>query len=264
MEQIAEREDSVYRDARRILSISERLRESFVNDFAVASECTKTVFAGPNFDVASIRPRRRRQPGAPPTVLFVGRQFVRKGGDLLLAAFARVRREIPSARLIIVGPRDLREVPGGVMFRGFINKDTPEGLRELEDLYEQADLFCMPSRFEGFAISFLEAMLFGLPCVSTWPRWTPPEMIRDGETGFAVEPEDTDALADRMLQLLRDPELAQRMGAAGRARVEKHFTWSAVAQSIDEALQQVVHEKSRHTCSRMSDCLERSIQSPPR
>jgi alpha-maltose-1-phosphate synthase len=238
------RERRIYAGAAAILTISDRLRTSFIEDFGVRHERVSTVFAGPNFDPALI-PARQRHASSPPTVLFIGRQFMRKGGDLLLRSFALVRERVPDARLVIVGPTDLKVDQAGVDFRGFINKDLPAGQRELLELYAAADVFCMPSRFEGFAISFLEAMLFGLPCVSTWPSWTPPEMILDGETGYTVEPENEAALADRLALLLLDPELAIRMGERGRRRVQEHFTWPAVARRMDAVFESVLQQGGR-------------------
>jgi alpha-maltose-1-phosphate synthase len=239
-DQIHRREAQVYRGAAAILTISERLRESFIEDFEIPPDRVTTVYAGPNFDTSEIPIRPPRREATPPTVLFIGRQFFRKGGDLLLKAFQGVRRRLPDARLVIVGPTEAPAAQEGVEFRGFIDKSTPEGETELRSLYSDADLFCMPSRFEGFAISFLEAMFFGLPCVSTRAPWTPPEMIVDGETGFLVEPEDVGALEDRMVQLLSDPELALEMGRKGRTRVEENFTWPVVAQRMEAALKKSI------------------------
>jgi alpha-maltose-1-phosphate synthase len=232
---IRARELLVYRNADAILTISERLRESFIQDFGIPADRVLTVYAGPNFDTAAGPPPASSK-NPDPTILFMGRQFHRKGGDLLLAAFRLVKEEIPDARLVIAGPTDLAVEQPGVEVLGFIAKDTPSGEQELRRQYSEAHVFCMPSRFEGFAISFLEAMWFGLPCVSTHPPWSPPEMIVDGETGFTVAPEDTSALAARLVLLLRDGRLASDMGERGRRRVLELFTWPAVALRIEAAL----------------------------
>jgi alpha-maltose-1-phosphate synthase len=232
---IRQREEKVYHRAAKIMTFSERLRESFIEDFGISRADVTTVYAGPNFETDKVDQRPPRGPNAVPTILFVGRQFARKGGDLLLRAFRLVRESIPNARLVIVGPSTPIEAEG-VDFRGLINKQDPEGERLLLTLYHDADVFCMPSRYEGFAISFLEAMLFGLPCVSTRPPWSPPEMILDGETGYLVESEDAEALASRLVQLLSDRDEAQRMGEKGRERVLANFTWPAVGKRIERVL----------------------------
>jgi glycosyltransferase involved in cell wall biosynthesis len=96
-------------------------------------------------------------------------------------------------------------------------------------------VFCLPTRFEPFGIAFLEAMHWGLPCVGT-DTGAVAEMIVDGDTGYAVPPDDVDALERSLCRLLRDRQLARRMGNAGRARVLSHFTWPAVVDRMSRVL----------------------------
>jgi len=232
LDAILRRERAVYQNATGIFAIHERLRRSFIDDFQIPEGRTRAVYAGPNFDVAHVPPRTSLPGGRPPTVLFVGGQWERKGGDVLLAGFERVRSTIPAARLIVVGPPE--SVRGAnVEWLGYLNKDTPEGWRALVDAYQRADVFCLPTRFEPFGIAFLEAMWFGLPCIGT-DVWAVPEIVIDGDTGFTVPPEDPDQLADRLCSLLTDRKLAAAMGQAGRRRVKAVFTWPAVTARMME------------------------------
>src|SRR5690606_12176833 len=121
----------------------------------------------------------------PPTVLFIGRQFERKGGDLLLRAFARVRRALPEAELLIIGPAEIPGDHAGVTSLGFVSKDRPGGWEAIAEAYRRADVFCLPTRFEPFGIVFVEAMHFGVPCVGP-DAWAVPEIIDDGRTGLTV------------------------------------------------------------------------------
>lgn len=238
------RESRIYAQALRIFTFSRRLTESFVEDFGVPPHRVMTVGAGPNLDAATIPyPRQPRPPEAPPTILFVGRQFERKGGDLLLKAFARVRNELPDARLLIVGPPDLRVDQPGVTALGFLRKDVPEQELRLREAYTEADVFCLPTRFEPFGVVFLEAMLYGLPCIGP-NAWAVPEMLVDGETGIIVPPEDVDALTEGLLQVLRDPEKARRMGEAGRERAVSRFLWSSIVKSIAGELEAALQRRS--------------------
>jgi len=232
LDAIARREESVYRSAAAIFTISERLRRSFIEDFGLPSCKVHTVYAGPNFDLASVDySRPPGQPSSHPTVLFVGKRFERKGGDLLLEAFARVRRRIPEARLLVVGPAQLAVSSPGVECLGFLDKDVPEDWQRLMGAYTAADVFCLPTRFDSFGIVFLEAMYFGVPCIGS-DVYAVPEIIADGETGFVVRCDDVDMLADRLLRLLANRDLARAMGRAGRERVETCFSWSAVADRM--------------------------------
>ncbi len=236
LKRVWQRERRVYEGAIRIFTISEVLAESFRGEFGIPEDRVVPVYAGPNLDpsrVPGVESTDRES--APPTVLFVGRQFERKGGMLLLDAFARVTEKIPDARLVVAGPDDVPTTDPRVINLGFLDKDVPGERTRLERAYVEADVFCMPTRFEAFGVVFLEAMLYGLPCVGP-DAWAVPEMIVDGETGIVVPPEDPGALADALSTLLRNPSLGQRMGEAGRARALSEFTWRAVIERMQNAL----------------------------
>jgi glycosyltransferase involved in cell wall biosynthesis len=163
-----------------------------------------------------------------------------KGYDKVIRALPEIQRAIPDVHYILVGKGDDRQrveqlidhvgVRAYTTLAGFVPDE------ELSDYYNLCDVFAMPSKREGFGIVFLEAMFFGLPCVGP-NAWAVPEMILNGETGYTVPPDDTTALADRLVTLLTQPELAQRMGEAGRARAQSTFTWPAVVEKMLNSLQ---------------------------
>lgn len=233
---ITRRETKVYKNAAAIFTLSERLRQSFIDDFAIDPTKVVTVHAGPNFDLDSFQPPPSPPQREQPIILFVGKQFERKGGPQLLEAFRRVRRQVPSARLVIIGPDEIPGSNPGVECLGFLHKDRPLEAKRLAQAYAEATVFCLPTKYEPFGIVFLEAMFFGLPCVGP-NAWAVPEMIVDGETGFTFDSEDTNALGDRLLRLLTNAPLARRMGAAGRVRAQQSFTWTAVVDKMLERLE---------------------------
>jgi glycosyltransferase involved in cell wall biosynthesis len=112
-----------------------------------------------------------------------------------------------------------------VIFKGAVSDE------ELIDLYKGCDVFLMPSRQEGFGIVFLEAMAFKKPVIGGNHGGTP-EVVLHKETGFLVEHGDVDDLARRIATLLDDPELCQRMGEAGRRRVEENYTFESLRRSL--------------------------------
>ncbi len=233
---VRERELRVYRQAAGIFTLSEHLRRSFIEDLGLPPARVHAMLAGPNFDAARIPSTLPRDAeDHPPTILFVGRQFHRKGGDVLIEAFRRVRERIADARLLIAGPSSLELPQPGVTVLGDLNKNQEAGWAALVAAYGSADVFCLPTRFEPFGIAFIEAMYFSLPCVGT-DAWAVPEMIAEGETGFTVPIDDVDALADRLLRLLGDRALARRMGRAGRARAERQFTWEHVIRRMMQVI----------------------------
>lgn len=235
---VREREARVYVGASAIFTISERLRRSFIEDFAIPEQRVRAVHAGPNFDVDAFVGGATPE-STHPTILFVGRQFRRKGGDVLLSAFADVRERFPDARLIIIGPEELADVPAGVEHWGFLDKDEPNDRKRLIEAYRSADVFCLPTRFEPFGIVYLEAMYFGLPCVGT-NVGAVPEMIADGQTGFTVPVDDKQLLAERLTWLIEHRAQAQAMGRAGLERARDHFSWRAVIDRMMETIGEVL------------------------
>jgi glycosyltransferase involved in cell wall biosynthesis len=238
IEEVRAREAGVYARASVVFSMSHAARASFIEDFHIPADRVITIHCGPNMDLVD-DVQRGDSPGARPTVLFVGRDFGRKGGDLLLRAFPEVRRHVPDARLVVVGGRSSDVQPEWVEYRGYQNRSTAGGLAGMDRAYREADVFCLPTRFEAFGTSFVEAMFYGLPCVGPG-AWAVPEIIAHGETGLVVPPEDPPALAGALVRLLSDPMAARRMGSAARARALEHFTWTDVVARMVQAMEPLV------------------------
>ena len=166
-----------------------------------------------------------------------------KGVDTLLAAWPLVLRSVPEAELVVVGdgpdrPRLEREaarlVPDGrVRFAGRLDD------RALAEAYTQAAVFALPARTrighgaagEGFGLVFLEAAAAGLPVVAG-NGGAIPEVVRDGETGLLVDPESPKEVAAAIVRVLRDPDLARRMGEAGRRLVQEEFSYERFCERL--------------------------------
>jgi glycosyltransferase involved in cell wall biosynthesis len=250
---IRRREMRVYQGAAAIFPLSRRLARSFIEDFAVPEDRVRPIYAGPNLDPTSLRPidAHRRDEKRPPTILFVGLQFQRKGGDLLVESFRRVRAALPDARLLLAGvPAGFITDPG-VTCLGVLDKHRPEEAASLAAAYASSDVFALPTRFEPFGIAFVEAMHFGLPCVGP-NAWAVPEIIDDGETGYTIAIDDVEALTDRLLRLLRNPGLARALGASGRRKAEQLFTWPRVVDRMTAVLTAIV-DRSQSTGQRWND-----------
>jgi alpha-maltose-1-phosphate synthase len=216
------REQLVYRGATAIFTMSEHVLDSLVGDYGVDAQRVHVVGAGPNVEPEA------RTGGAPQekAILFVGRNFLPKGGQTLLEAFRRVRRDHPDARLWIVSSSVPTDLPDGAVFHGLLSREA------LAPLYARATVFALPSLREAFGLSFLEAMAFGLPVVGSRIEAIP-EIVSEGETGLLVPPSDPDALARAIGELLADPLRARLLGAAGRARVAERYGWG---RAVDRML----------------------------
>ncbi len=175
--------------------------------------------------------RPPHHPLRPPVILSVARQYPRKNTQALIRAMEQVARTVPRARLHIIGDGPERGRLQALSERlGLADRITffgPVDDTTLKNAYRQADLFCLPSRQEGFGIAFLEAMAAGLPVVAGSVAAVP-ELVDHGRTGMLVPPNDTEQLATALIHLLTRPELRRRMGAAGR-RKAADYDWPKVA-----------------------------------
>lgn len=167
----------------------------------------------------------------------VGHQFRRKGGRALVAAFDRLRRLHPEARLTIVSavrPEELGVPLDGITVIPGLPREAVYG-----EVYPATDVYMLPSLAEGYGMSVVEAMSFGLPVIASGISALP-ELVADGTSGLLTPPDDADALFEAMRRLLEDPAERRRMGEAGRARfLAEHqvgVTNAALAAIYREAL----------------------------
>ena len=181
----------------------------------------------------------RPRPSGPPPLLFIAHDFLRTAGEALLEAFARVRRAVPDARLVLVGTRPPIAPQPGVEVLGRVRDRA-----RIAELYRDAAVLAVPSFFDPFPLVLLEAMACGVPVVTTRQTGTP-EMVADGSTGTLVATGDVAALADALLDVLRDPDAAEVRAAAARRDVERRFTWDAVVDRMAPALDALSSGRTR-------------------
>lgn len=198
----------------------------------------------PDVDGAPVRARHGLTDR--PVVVCVSRLVPRKGQDALIRALPEIRRRVPGTALLVVGGGPYRKalrklaervgVAADVVFTGTVPA------AELPAHYAAGDVYAMPCRtrnggldVEGLGIVYLEASATGLPVVAG-DSGGAPDAVREGETGFVVNGRDVRQLADRVATLLADRELARRMGAAGRAWVEREWRWENQARRMTELL----------------------------
>jgi glycosyltransferase involved in cell wall biosynthesis len=184
--------------------------------------------------------------GDAPVVGCVARMVPGRGHDVLLRAMARLHDRLPEARLILVGRGEhrpalealVRELGLGsiVVFAGYRGPDLPAVLAAVDCAV------LLGAGSEESCRAVLEAMAVGRPVVAA-PVGAVPEMVVEGQTGWLVDPVP-DAVASRLEATLRDRELAQRMGEAGRRRVEADFTPSRRAARVEAIYGQVLAKEA--------------------
>ena len=169
-----------------------------------------------------------------PLVVFAGRLASNKGLHHLVPAFAALKERHPHARLVLAGEDQDQRARLEALSRRLGVADRVHFTGHLsEDLYRSAlaagDVFALPSEWEAFGIVLVEAMACGVPCVATRVGGAP-DVVVDGVTGRVVPYGDEKALSDALDGLLSDRALAARMGAAGRERAFKEYSWDAVVE----------------------------------
>lgn len=222
-------ETETYHGAAAIFCRSQHVANSLRDDYAVSMDKVHVVGAGVNLALPESTAFLQRDQQR---VLFIGSDFRRKGGDVVLDAWREVQRRVPGASLMMIGPVDVAMPPGVESNGGRWSPGTV-----VEEL-QRAAVFVMPSRCETWGDVFLEAMAYGVPCIGT-SNDAMPEIIRDGETGYIVPPDDPTILADRICDLLLNPERATVFGHAGRQRVIDHYLWPDVVEQMVPILRNV-------------------------
>lgn len=193
------------------------------------------------------RARARRMMGIAPdrfTVGWIGRMTGVKRTDDIVLAFKRLREQGVDACLCLVGDgpdrggtEDLAYELGIVrdcLFLGYQDDVAP--------FYAAFDALVLPSANEGTPVSAIEALAGGRPVVATRVGGIP-DVVRDGVDGFLVEPGDVDALADRLGRLAADPDLARRMGEAGRKRVLERYSVERLIDDVDKLYRSLLADK---------------------
>jgi glycosyltransferase involved in cell wall biosynthesis len=246
-----------------VLGVSDYIAGRVRSGFPELADRVETLHNGVALDMFPPRPADvsavRRRLGIPdgPVILYVGTFATEKGIHVLLDAFAQVRRQLPSASLVLVGAhnryfqvcaprgraaraalrrqqrgyrsdieRRIEELDGGVILPGA----RPH--HELPDWYAIADVFTMPSTgAEPFPLPVLEAMASVLPVVAT-ANGGLSEAVENRATGLLVAGGDASALAAAVVRLCTDPALARELGERGRARAAEQFSWARQADRL--------------------------------
>jgi phosphatidylinositol alpha-1,6-mannosyltransferase len=230
--------------------LGEYFRQRLVS---TAGRSAELVQLTPGVDVDTFRPdvdgsevRHRYGLTDRPVIVCVSRLVPRKGQDTLLHALPLVRHRVRDVKLLLVGAGRYQEelhalagslgVADSVVFTGGVPHE------QLPAHYAAGDVFAMPCRtrrggldVEGLGIVFLEASATGLPVV-VGDSGGAPDAVLDGRTGFVVDGRSVGAVADRLIQLLTDDVLRARLGAAGRAWVERDWRWDVLADRLRNLL----------------------------
>src|SRR5215213_416563 len=210
----------------------------------------------------------RRQIGVPENewlVLQLGRMVPRKGVDTAIRGFTQlVRRQNIAARILIVGGESRDPDPAVTpeigrlqtiaAEEGILDRVTFCGSRERDEIkyyYSAADVFISTPWYEPFGITPVESMACGTPVIGTRVGGIQYTVV-DGETGYLVEPNDPQAVGERLIELSRNPETLREFSQQAQKRVNDYFTWRKVGEMIAGCYEHILAESSRSDVRRLA------------
>ena len=223
-------ETETYRNATRVFTFSSHAKNSIIADYGIEPEKVSNVLVGVNHD--KIPEYEKTYDSKQMLFVCTRNTFGLKGGNTLLRAFKELQKEIPDAKLHIVGTK-LKLGNKSITTEGFVKHS------QLLDYYKDAMVVVMPTIMGGYQ-TLLEGMAYKCPCIGG--TTTCSDIIEDGITGFLVTPNDYKQLADKLILLLEDENRMKKMGEQGQARVKKYFTWVLVVDRMSKQFDQIMEK----------------------
>lgn len=224
-------ERQAYYKASLIFTMSSNISGSLIHDYGCDPSKVVCVYGGSNVIIseeAHPDPGRYKRKN----ILFVGLDWERKGGPVLVEAFRQVLKVYPDATLTIVGCNPEVNMPN-CQVPGKID------LNEVKMYLNNASVFCLPSRIEPFGIAFLEAMAHKLPVVAT-RIGSIPDFIHEDLNGYLVEPDKPEQLASALINLLGNEDKMQNFGEYGYRLFQERYTWEKTGRSISDKIKSVL------------------------
>jgi glycosyltransferase involved in cell wall biosynthesis len=202
----------VFRYAAGFVAWSNWTKASFVEDYGCREQDVAVIPPGIHMD--EFAPGDRSHPL--PRILFVGGDFVRKGGDLLLDVFRKRLRG--RAELVLV----TRDAPGADEPGVTVHRDVTANSPKLRQLYATCDIFALPTRADCYSVACMEAMAAGLPVVATQVGGIP-DIVKPDQTGYVIAPDDAGALGDALELLATNSTKRAAMAEASRNEARRRF-----------------------------------------
>lgn len=200
--------------------------EKFLVSQGLPNEKVHAVGAGINVRKELINPQKKTHS----KILFVGRDFNRKGGFVTYEAFKFLKEQGEDVELYVSGPINdpIDDPVDGYHFMGDLDYE------QVAELYNKCDIFCMPSYFEAYGLVFIEALSYGLPCIGR-DCYEMPYFIEDGVTGRLLKKDDPRLLAALMSELLRDEKIHKNVLDRQQWYLDT-YSWDKVAERMEEII----------------------------
>lgn len=233
-----------------IIAVSETSKKQLSNRYNIKIQNIKSIWNG--IDINKFKTNHRqgaekllgRRPVNCPKIAVIGRLHEQKGYQYLIEAVPKILKIHPSTLFLSVGDGPLKleleelvlqnHVQENFIFLGHRN-DIPEILSTI-------DILVLPSLWEGFPFVILEAMASSKPVIATNVDGTP-EAVEDGKTGILVPPKDVNRLAEAIIFLLQNPDIAEEMGRAGHEKCTKYFSQERMTLKTQEIYESLIRKK---------------------
>ena len=220
----------VYKDATAIFTMGKWLADFMVNNMGLSKEKVFHVGGGTNIDYNLVDFTQKKGN----KFLFVGRDFVRKGGDLICNAFDLLQKEyLTDIYLYVAGPNTIPDecrINSHIIFLGDLEYNS------LVKYFNICDVFCMPSRYEAYGLVFVEALIFGLPCLGR-NKFEMKHFIEDNVNGLLINDyDDIKCVAEKMLYLLNNTQIKDYVRSKNEEYIA-NYSWDSVAKRIKEVIE---------------------------
>jgi glycosyltransferase involved in cell wall biosynthesis len=221
-------ERTVYQNASLTLTMSSNISRSIIEDYSCSPSKVSCVYAGANVQVTKDEAFDQKR-FSNKNILFVGVDWERKGGPVLVEAFRTVLATFPDATLTIVGCAPKLDIPNC-----HVVGKAP--LSDVKKYFMQASAFCLPTTSEPFGIVFLEAMAHKLPIVASNIEAIP-DFVHEGKNGYLVEPNNSIQLSQKIIDLIGSHERCRIFGEYGHDLFWGRYTWEKTGIRIRENIE---------------------------
>jgi len=201
-------------------------RQSMIEDYGMDPDRVTTVYMGTTLQSPPDVPIVKK----PRQILFVGIDWIRKGGPQLVEGFRLLRRRLPDAELVVVGCSPKIDCPG-VKVEGFLDPRDPVQRAKVARLYRESACFALMSDFEPLGNVLIEAYAMQLPVVA-FDSGSRSEIVLNDRTGYLCGDREPQTIAEAFFKLLEKPDKAGELGKNALERAKECFNWQYVAAKI--------------------------------
>lgn len=217
-----------YQNTHHLFTKTNQVKRSLIEDYNINPHKITVIGTAGKF----LEPYQGEKEFGSKQILFNGSDFKRKGGDLVLAAFKKVKQKIPEAKLVIVG-NNLSIEQDGVYNPGYISSAST-----MKNIFLETDLLMAPSICEPFGIFSIEAMNFGVPCIVS-DNGGMSEFIDHELNGIVIPQPTPELLASKTIELLSNSNVLKEMSQKVRYKVKTLFNWNHIASKISQILSEM-------------------------